>query len=317
MNVLVTGATGFIGLNFLHALDCERADASGVEPVAMVRPSTSTARLPEGTETVEGDLRDPDSLRAAMDEADADAVVHLAAAVYEAAEMAGTNIAGTENLVDAAADAGVDRFVFVSTIGAHPDVPADPGSPYQQSKVESERLLFGRDHPFDVSVLYPTYIFGPRDYRLTRYDVVRVIAANRVLVPPLYTHDEYNIVHVADVVDSLLHCLTADRDAAAGRHLVTGPNLTNGQVLKTIARHAPGNCTVVGVPYALTRWGIKPAMDLLYRVGVSPVPGDGFLERGDFGTVAPPLESQSPVEQHSWERALADTVAWYERVGLL
>ena len=317
MNVLVTGATGFIGLNLLHALD-EGATGDGtIELVAMVRPSTSTARLPEGTETVEADLRDPDSLRAAMVETDADAVVHLGAAVYETAEMAGTNTVGTENLVDAAAEAGVDRFLFVSTIGAHPDVPADAGSPYQQSKVESERLLFGREHPFEVSALYPTYIFGPRDYRLTRYDVVRIIAANRVLVPPLYTHDEYNVVHVADVVDSLIHCLTAERGGAAGRHLVTGPNLSNGQVLRTIARHAPGSCTVVGVPYALTRWGIKPAMDLLYRVGVSPVPGEGFLERGDFGTVAPPLESQAPVEQHPWERALADTVAWYERVGLL
>lgn len=314
MNVLVTGATGFIGLNCLHALDGGRFDGEPIEPVAMVRPSTSTARLPEGTETVQADLRDSDSLRAAMVEADTDAVVHLAAAVYETSEMAGTNTAGTENLVDAAAAADIDRFVFVSTVGAHPDVPADPGSPYQQSKVESEALLFGQDHPFAVSALYPTYIFGPRDYRLTRYDVVRVIAANRVLVPPLYTHDEYNIVHVDDVVDSLVHCLTAD---AAGRHLVTGPNLANGQVLRTIARHAPGNCTVLGVPYAFTRWGIKPAMDLLHRVGVSPVPGDGFLERGDFGTVAPPLESRAPVEQRSWERALADTVGWYERVGLL
>ncbi|QPV62838.1 NAD-dependent epimerase/dehydratase family protein [Halosimplex litoreum] len=317
MKVLVTGATGFIGLNLLHALDEGATGDETVDPVAMVRPSTSTARLPEGTETVEGDLRDPDTLRAAMVESGADAVVHLAAAVYETSEMAGTNTAGTENLVDVAAAADIDRFVFVSTIGAHPDVPADEGSPYQRSKVESEALLFGREHPFAVSALYPTYIFGPRDYRLTRYDVVRIIAANRVLVPPLYTHDEYNVVHVADVVDSLVHCLTADRGDAAGRHLVTGPNLSNGQVLRTIARHAPGSSTVVGVPYALTRWGIKPAMDLLYRVGISPVPGEGFLERGDFGTVAPPLESRAPVEQRSWERALADTVAWYERVGLL
>ncbi|MDZ7745948.1 MAG: hypothetical protein U5K28_05330 [Halobacteriales archaeon] len=58
-----------------------------------------------------------------------------------------------------------------------------------------------------MAAIYPTYIFGPRDYRLTRYEHVRPIAANRVLVPPLYTDAKYNIVHVDDVVASIVHCL--------------------------------------------------------------------------------------------------------------
>ncbi|MFC7138059.1 NAD-dependent epimerase/dehydratase family protein [Halobaculum litoreum] len=244
MTVLVTGATGFIGLNLLHALDRET--------VAMVRPSSSTGRLPDDVDTVEADLTDPDSLASALE--GVDSVVHLAAAVYDTARMAGTNTTGTERLVEAAAAADAERFVFTSTIGAHPDVPADTGSAYQQSKVASEELLFGRDHPFAVSAIYPTYIFGQRDYRLTRYEHVRPIATNRVLVPPLYTADTYNIVHVDDVVATIDHCL----DGATGRHLVTGPNLTNKQVLETIARHTPGTCTVVNVPYTAIRWGSSP-----------------------------------------------------------
>ncbi|MDZ7745949.1 MAG: NAD(P)H-binding protein [Halobacteriales archaeon] len=91
-------------------------------PVAMVRPASSTARLPEGVATVEGDLSDPDSLAAAMD--GVDSVVHLAAAVYDAAAMAATNVAGTERLVEAAADADVDRFVFLEH---HRRPPGGPG----------------------------------------------------------------------------------------------------------------------------------------------------------------------------------------------
>jgi len=306
VSVLVTGATGFIGLNLLAHLE-----GSDREPVAMVRASSSTRRLPDGVETVEGDLSDPDSLAAAMD--GVDCVVHLAAAVYDPGQMAGTNVAGTERLVEAAREADVDRFVFISTIGAHPEVPADADSTYQQSKVASEELLFGRDHSFDVSTIYPTYIFGPRDYRLTRYEHVRPIATNRVLVPPLYTDAKYNVVHVDDVVGSITHCL----DGAPGRHLVTGPNITNRQFLTTIARHTPGSCRVVTVPYAVIKWGVKPAMDLLYRVGISPVPGAGFTERDDFGTVREELTGQAPVPQRSWQAAIGDTVAWYERVGLL
>ena len=307
MRVLVTGATGFIGLNLLAALE-----DTDHEPVAMVRPAASTLRLPDDVETVEADLTDGDSLDAAV--ADVDGVVHLAAAVYDAASMATTNAAGTERLVEAATDADVERFVFISTIGAHPEVPSDADSAYQQSKVASEELLFGRDHPFDVATVYPTYIFGPRDFRLTRYEHIRPIATNRLLVPPLYTDAKYNVVHVDDVVGTVARCLDGDE---TGRQLVTGPNLTNKQVLETIARHTPGRCRVLPVPYGVIRWGVKPAMDLLYRAGVSPVPGEGFLERGDFGTVKPELTERAPVEQRSWEAALSETVEWYETVGLL
>jgi nucleoside-diphosphate-sugar epimerase len=306
MTVLVTGATGFIGLNLLHSL----GDGSR-EWVAMVRASSSTDRLPDGVDTVEADLGDPDSLARALD--GVDSVVHLAAAVYDTARMAGTNVTGTEQLVEAAADADVDRFVFLSTIGAHPEVPADADSAYQQSKLASEDLLFGRDHPFDVAAVYPTYIFGPRDYRLTRYEHVRPVATNRLLVPPLYTVDRYNIVHVDDIVGTVAHCL----DGHDGRHLVTGPNLSNRQVLGSLARQTPGTCRVVNVPYGAIRWGVKPAMDLLYRVGVSPVPGEGFLERGDYGTVREELTEQAPVRQRTWQSAIGETVAWYDAVGLL
>ncbi|TQQ82253.1 NAD-dependent epimerase/dehydratase family protein [Halonotius roseus] len=307
MRVLVTGATGFIGLNLLAAL----ADTDH-EPVAMVRPASTTTRLPDGVDTVEADLSNPDSLAAAL--ADVDSVVHLAAAVYDTGAMSSTNTAGTERLVAAAADAGIQRFVFLSTIGAHPEIPADAGSAYQQSKLASEELLFGRDHPFAVAAIYPTYIFGPRDYRLTRYEHIRPIATNRLLVPPLYTDAKYNIVHVDDVVGTITSCLDGE---TTGRQLVTGPNLTNKQVLKTIAHHTPGNCRVVTVPYSAIRWGVKPAMDLLYRIGISPVPGEGFLERGDFGTVRADLTEQAPVDQRPWQAALSETIAWYETVGLL
>lgn len=306
MRVLVTGATGYVGLNLVHSLVADH------DVVALVRPGTTTDRLPGAVETVEGDVTDPDSLPPAL--AGVEGLVHLAAAVPPSEEMMAVNVDGTRALLDAADEAGVERVVFASTIGAHPDVPTDPSSQYQFSKVRAENLFLEGDRSFAFSILYPTYILGPRDYRLARYELFRRVDANRVLVPPLYTYDEYNLVHVDDVVDSVAYCLTRDADR---RYVVSGPNLTNMEVLRTVADVVGGTCRVVDVPYRLTKYVVVPALDALHRRGVSPVGGSGFLERSDYGTLRPELTERAPVDQRSWRSALADTADWYREVGLL
>jgi len=308
VRVLVTGATGFVGLNLLHSMVKGKHD-----PVALVRAGSPTDRLPEGVETREGNILDPDGLRDAV--GDADAVVHLAATVYPDRDMTRTNVEGTENLLAAAEKEGIERVVFTSTIGAHPAMETDPDSTYQTSKARAEELLFGSEHSFDCSVLYPTYILGPYDYRLTRYEHFQPVASNRVLVPPLYTYDEFNVVHVADVVGTIEHALSASEPEQ--RYPVTGENIGHLAFLRTVAASLTGSCRVVNVPYPLLRYVGAPLIDALHRRGVSPVGSEGFLERGDYGTVPEELAGEAPVERRSWQAAVADTAAWYRKVGLL
>ena len=143
MRVALTGATGYTGGCLLARL---RAD--GHQVAALAR---ANARLPmgNGVRWVEGDLRDTDALRRLVD--GVDAVVHVAA-VYRTAGHPDSyyrdvNVGGTERLLDAAARAGVRRFVHTSTVGVHGDVkepPADetapiaPGDIYQQTKAEAK-----------------------------------------------------------------------------------------------------------------------------------------------------------------------------------
>lgn len=307
MRVLVTGATGFVGVNFLAAVGAAH------DVAALVRPGAPTDRLPEDVDVVAGDILDPESLPAALE--GADAVVHLAASVYPNPEMRTINVEGSRHLFEAADAAGVDRVVFASTIGAHPEVPTDTDSVYQTSKVEAEALLADGDYGFAHSVVYPTYILGPRDYRLTRYDLFQRVAGNRVLVPPLYTYDDYNIVHVDDVTGTLRYAIESDTGDA--RHLVSGPNVGTIEVLRTVADALGGSCRVVNVPYPLAKYGVVPVINFLHRRGVSPVRGDGFVVRGDFGTLRADLTEQAPVTQRGWAAALEDTADWYRSVGLL
>lgn len=123
MKVLVTGATGFIGVEVARLL-AER----GWRPRLMVRRPPRGALLHHlDGELVHGDLQAPNTLRRAV--AGCDAVIHLAGrAVFEPAhKLVDTFVHGTQALAEAASDQGVERFVFASSllVHGHTDTPID------------------------------------------------------------------------------------------------------------------------------------------------------------------------------------------------
>ncbi|WP_276302484.1 NAD-dependent epimerase/dehydratase family protein [Halorussus lipolyticus] len=305
MSVLVTGATGFVGLNLCAAL----AD-DGEEVTGLVRQSSPVERLPSDIAVARGDITNPASLDDPM--AEADSVVHLAGAVYDSSDMDAVNVEGTENVIRKAGEHGVGRVVFTSTLTVHPDLSGDLDSAYERTKAEATTRI--EDADFASTVLYPTYIWGPMDFRLTRYEHVRPVVSNAVLAPPLYTHDEYNIVHVGDVVDSIRSAL----DGSAKQHqLVAGANVEAPELLRTIAAATDSDCRVVDVPRTLTKYSIGPVLDLLHEKNVIPVDSRPLLERADYGTVPDEMAYTAPVEQRSWKRAVADTCRWYRTAGLI
>jgi nucleoside-diphosphate-sugar epimerase len=170
VRVLVTGGTSQLGAAVAQGLH-DRGDEV-----------TVFQRRPSGLGLAErlGDVADPVAVRAAV--AGMDAVVHLAARVavtgpWSAFEA--TNVRGTANLVAAAAEAGVGRFVFVSSPSvAHAGasligVPAGPAEPavahgfYAQSKAKAEQLaLAASNQKFPVVAIRPHLVWGPGDRQL-------------------------------------------------------------------------------------------------------------------------------------------------------
>jgi uncharacterized protein YbjT (DUF2867 family) len=160
-NVLVTGANGFVGSHMLPALL-----EAGHRVLALVRDDDGAAqvlrRLAPGqdasVEIRRGDVTRPETLPGALE--GAEAVLHLVAVPRDwdgGATLRLVNTEGTRNIVKAASDAGVRRFVHLGALG----VTDDPDLHYASSKAKAIAIV--RDSGLDWTILSPSLLYGPRD----------------------------------------------------------------------------------------------------------------------------------------------------------
>ncbi len=155
--ILVTGATGFVGRNVVRELL-----ARGITPVCLVRsPRKLFAQHPEVSRdrfaTVTGSLSDRGVLRDAAEHSDA--VIHLVGIIIarrlKGQTFAGVHVRGTRNVVVAAREAGLTRYIHMSALGAR----ADAVSEYHRTKWEAEEYV--RQSGLDWTVFRPSLIHGP------------------------------------------------------------------------------------------------------------------------------------------------------------
>jgi NADH dehydrogenase len=156
--ILVTGATGFIGRTLIRQL------AETGHPLrALLRPSKRSPRLPVGVpvDAAVVSLADTRGLRAAMH--GVEAVFHLASAESQGrnANLLATDIQGTLNLVEAAADAGVQRILYVSHVGA------SRGSGYPAFKAKGIAEEHIRRSGIGYTILRSSIVYGPEDHFTT------------------------------------------------------------------------------------------------------------------------------------------------------
>jgi len=183
MRVLVTGGAGFIGSNFVHFL-LERTDDEVVTLDALTYAGSESnleAVLDHDRhEFVEGDIRDADLLADLLP--DVDAVVNFAAETHVDRSIEGTeafvstNVQGTRSLLEAVTDAGVDRFVQVSTDEVYGEVlegefseddRLEPRNPYAATKAGADLLARSYHVTYDLPVVITRSAnnYGPRQHR--------------------------------------------------------------------------------------------------------------------------------------------------------
>jgi UDP-glucose 4-epimerase len=258
MRTLVTGGAGFIGSHLVDALAARGDEVSVVDDLSTGRLENLEAALARGAAVHRVDIRDAETLAAAVAAVRPDAILHLAAqmdvrrSVADPAFDARTNIEGTINVLEAARAAGA-RVVNVSTGGAmYGDVDTIPTpetveplpeAPYGQSKYCAERYvrLYERLHGVRGVTLRLGNVYGPRQDPHGEAGVVAIFCGlvDRGERPTIYgagtqTRD---YVYVADVVDGLLAALDR-RDAAREYNVGTGRASSVLDIVAALAPHA-------------------------------------------------------------------------------
>ncbi|MGW5493984.1 dTDP-glucose 4,6-dehydratase [Streptomyces olivaceoviridis] len=307
MNLLVTGAAGFIGSHYVRGLLADDApDAPHVTVLDRLTYAGTLTNLPVGhprLDFVHGDVCDADLVGELM--ADADQVVHFAAeshvdrSIEGAGEFVRTNVLGTQILLDAALRHGTGPFVHVSTDEVYGSIragswsethPLAPNSPYAASKAAADLMALAhhRTHGLDVRITRCSNNYGPRQFP---EKVIPLFVTNLLdgLPVPLYGDGR----HVRDWLHVDDHCHGIDLVRTQGRpgevyHLGGGTELTNKELTGLLLEACGAGWEhVVHVPD-------RKGHDLRYSLDWSKARDElGYRPRRDFTT------------------GLAETVAWY------
>ena len=258
MRALVTGASGFVGAAVARAL--VSADWQVRVLVRAASDRTNLQNLP--LEVAVGDLTVAASLQQAL--AKCDALFHVAAdyrlGARDPSQLYQTNVEGTRNLLTAAADAGVKKIVYtssVATIGLPADgSPGDEQTPvslaamighYKRSKFLAEQLVLdAASAGMPAVVVNPSTPVGPGDVKPTPTgQLVRDAAAGRM---PAYVDTGLNIVHVDDVAAG--HLMAFHHGRIGERYILGGEDMTLQQILGAIAELVGRPPPRVRLPYA-------------------------------------------------------------------
>lgn len=258
MKILITGANGFVGSRLCQ---CAKSHGFNVSPV-------SRMNIPEAF--VVGNIGPDTDWKTAFK--NVDTIVHLAARVHvmeDAAkdpltEFRRTNVDGTLNLAKQAAQAGVKRFVFLSSIKVNGETTRpgqlftnqdkpDPRDPYALSKHEAEEALrqVEKDTGLEVIIIRPPLIYGPG----VKANFLRLIQAVRkgVFLPLGKVNNKRSLVALDNLVDLALTCV--DHPAAAGQTFLVsdGEDLSTPGLIRKIARAMGKKARLLPVPLSFLR----------------------------------------------------------------
>ncbi len=247
MKVLVAGGTGFIGTNL-----CTELDDRGHDVTALAR-DPSDGDLPAGVDRAMGDVSAYDSIVDSV--ASHDAVVNLVSLspLYKPPgdlDHETIHLGGTANLVRAAEEGGVDRFVQMSGLGADPDAPTD----YLRAKGKAEDVV--RDSHLAWTIFRPSVVFGDGAEFL---EFTKQVTTPYVTGLPNGGETRFQPIWIGDVVPMLADAL-ADSRHVGEVYEIAGPQIVTLADATRLAYAAEGKSVkILSVPLSMAKLGLTAA----------------------------------------------------------
>lgn len=252
---LVTGGAGFIGSHIAETLLKQGESVRVFDNFATGRSSNLEALqgLAGHFEFVQGDLRDSNAVRAAVEGVEVvfheGALASVPRSIAEPVASLETNIQGTQNVLLAARDAGVRRVVYASSssvygdtpvLPKHEEMPTAPMSPYAVQKLTGELLcgVFTRIYGLETVALRYFNVFGPRQDPTSEYAAVipRFLTALLENRRPIVFGDgeqTRDFTYIENVVQANLLAATSSAAVGAAMNIGCGERVSLNAVLQT------------------------------------------------------------------------------------
>lgn len=312
MNLLVTGANGFIGSKL-----CEKLLNTGWHVRGTVRPSTYRNNLPSDVDVVPieeiGPLTDWSKVMSGVD-----TVVHLAAQVHVINEIAArsVNVAGTKRIARIASDSGVKRFVYLSTVKVNGEGKAipytekdkpEPMDSYAASKLEAEKVLheIADETRMDVVVLRPPLVYGP-GVKANFLRLIRIIERG-IPLPLAGINNRRSLIFSGNLVAAIVTCIKNSKASGQTYFVSDGEDVSTPELIRRInsalgrpARLFPFPPVMLKMAGIIT--GKSVAIDRL--LGSLTV---------DCSKIHRELDWQAPL---SMDQGLGETVKWYMKTDI-
>jgi len=245
---IVSGAAGHLGGTILRLL-CKRGD----EAVGLLLPSERPVVEGDNVRYVHGDVRQIDTLRPLFEGArdGGTVVIHTAGIISISAELPpqlrSVNVDGTKNMLQLGQEYGVDRFVYVSSVHAIPELPApqtirevEQFSPalvdggYAKTKAEASQLVMdAASEGFPAVIVHPSGIIGPYDHG--RNHLLQLVTDYITGRLSICVKGGYDFVDVRDVAQG---CLLAAKKGRVGHcYILSGYYLSIRELLTAVGKH--------------------------------------------------------------------------------
>ncbi len=324
MTTLVTGASGFLGSHVARQL-VARGDTVRV----LLRPSSHNRAISDlSLEYVTGDLRDPASLERALK--GVKRVFHVAADyrlwAKRSKDIYESNVGGTKNLLAAAENAGVEQFIYTSTVATIAvDRPQPPNEAtearldemvghYKRSKwLAEQEVKNAAKNGAPVIIAMPTTPVGPWDWKPTPTGKIIVDFLNGKM--PGYVDTGLNFVGVEECAAG--HLLVSEKGKPGERYLLGAENLTLKQVLDTLAKLTGLRAPSMKIPHGLAlsyAYADTAFSRLTFREPRIPIEGVKIAYHNMFVDCSR-AQRELGFRPGSVSAALERAVRWYEANG--